>query len=178
MTNWFDIWPLHPLRGYKQLTESLLLMESLLHTTAASVKIVGTLNCLLTLPMLVKNIWWVNCDKQHWKDRETSQKWKKKFFAGSVPTISVWDWSYDEHTEFSTLALCSQEHYCHIKTIFYMTLFTNCWSNEVALRKAKIIFHSAQTQNIYFYLKNGLLSCRIKVMLCALWLLNNYSFHL
>ena len=39
------IWPLQPLSGYKQLTESLLLMELLLHTTAASVEIVGTLNC-------------------------------------------------------------------------------------------------------------------------------------
>ena len=42
---------------YKQLAKRLLLMELLLHTTAASVKIVGTLNCLLTLPMLVKEIW-------------------------------------------------------------------------------------------------------------------------
>ena len=39
-----------------------------------SVKIVGTLNCLLTLPMLVCNIWWVNRDEQHWEDKETGQK--------------------------------------------------------------------------------------------------------
>ena len=39
-----------------------------------SVKIVGTLNCLLTLPMLVCNIWWVNCDEQHGEDKETGQK--------------------------------------------------------------------------------------------------------
>ena len=99
----------------------------------ASIKytlLVGTLNCLLTLPMLVKKIWWVNCDKQHWEDEGTGQKWKKTLFAGSVPTIFVWDWSYDQHTECSTSALCSQEHFCH-----YIIL-RNCWSNEVALRKA------------------------------------------
>ena len=39
-----------------------------------SVKIVGTLNCLLTLPMLVCNMWWVNRDEQHWEDKETGQK--------------------------------------------------------------------------------------------------------
>ena len=41
-----------------------------------SVKIVGTLCCLLALPMLVCKVWWVNCDKQHWEDEETGQKWK------------------------------------------------------------------------------------------------------
>ena len=38
------------------------------------VKIAGTLNCLLNLPVLVCNIWWVNCDEQHWEDEETGQK--------------------------------------------------------------------------------------------------------
>ena len=26
--------------------------------------------------MLVCKVWWVNCDKQHWEDEETGQKWK------------------------------------------------------------------------------------------------------
>ena len=57
-----------------------------------SVKIVGTLCRLRALPMLVVKIWWVNCDKQHWEDEETGQKWKT-VLGGSVPTIFVWDCS-------------------------------------------------------------------------------------
>ena len=38
------------------------------------VKIVGTPNCLLTLPMLVCNIWWVNCAEQHCEEKEMDQK--------------------------------------------------------------------------------------------------------
>ena len=41
------------------------------HTVSS--RIVGTLCCLLALPMLV----WFNCDKQHWKDEETGQNWNR-----------------------------------------------------------------------------------------------------
>ena len=55
-----------------------------------SVKIVGTLCCLLALPMLVCKIWWVYCDNQHWKDEEMGQK-RRIELGGSVPTVFVWD---------------------------------------------------------------------------------------
>ena len=64
------------------------------------------------------------------RTRGRARSEKKTLFAGSVPTIFVWDWSYDQHTECSTSALCSQEHFCH------NIILRNCWSNEVALRKA------------------------------------------
>ena len=51
-----------------------------------SVKIVGTLRCLLAKPDVVHTIWWVDCDKQHWEDEQTSQKLKN----------SVW-WKFPNH---------------------------------------------------------------------------------
>ena len=39
-----------------------------------SLKNVGTLCCLLAIPMFVCKIWRVNCDKQHWEDEETDHK--------------------------------------------------------------------------------------------------------
>ena len=46
--------------------------------TTISVKIVGTLNCLLTLPMLVYKISLVVSDEQHWEDEETARRIKKQ----------------------------------------------------------------------------------------------------
>ena len=42
--------------------------------------------------MLVCKIWWVNYDKQHWKDAETGQNWKT-VLGGGIPAIFVWDLS-------------------------------------------------------------------------------------
>ena len=56
---------------------------------SVSVKIGGTLCCLLVLPMLVCKIWWVNCDNQHWEVEEMGQNWKTAL-GGSVPFIFVW----------------------------------------------------------------------------------------
>ena len=52
-----------------------------------SVKIFGTLYCLLALLMVVHKIWWVNCDKPYWEGEETGQEEKKTAFDGSVSTI-------------------------------------------------------------------------------------------
>ena len=52
-------------------------------------KIVGTLWCLLALPLLVCKIW-VNCDKQHRENEETGRS-EKTVLDGSVPTVFVWD---------------------------------------------------------------------------------------
>ena len=46
--------------------------------TTISVKIVGTLNCLGTLPMLLYKISLVDADEQHWEDEETARRIKKK----------------------------------------------------------------------------------------------------
>ena len=148
--------------------------QLLLHTTAASVKIVGTLNCLLTLPMLVKKIWWVNCDKQHWEDEGTGQKWKKKHYSLEVSQLFL-----SETEAMISILNVLLQHYA-VKNIFVITLFyvTVDQMNRSGTKKGNIIFHSVQTQNIYFYLKNGLFSCRIKVILCPPWLLINSSFHL
>ena len=40
--------------------------------------------------MLVCKIWWVNYDKQHWKDEETGQNWKT-VLGGGIPAIFVLD---------------------------------------------------------------------------------------
>ena len=57
-------------------------------------KIVGTLYCLLALPMLVDKIWWVNCNKQHWEGEKIG-KIEKTVYSGSIPTIIfVWDCRY------------------------------------------------------------------------------------
>ena len=58
--------------------------------SSVSVKNVGTLCCLLALPMLVCKIWWVYGDNQHWKDEEMGQK-RRTELGGSVPTVFVWD---------------------------------------------------------------------------------------
>ena len=47
---------------------------NIFNPSTVSVKIVGTLCCLLTLPMLVCKIWSLDCDKQHWEDEETGPK--------------------------------------------------------------------------------------------------------
>ena len=65
--------------------------------TTVSVKIVGTLCCLLALPLLVCKIWWVTCDKQHWKDEETGQKQKNRVKVSQL--FFVWDCSSPLSTE-------------------------------------------------------------------------------
>ena len=73
-----------------------------------SVKIVGTLYCLLALPMLVCKIWWVNCDKQHWEGKEAGQKktnnagWKcPNYFCQSDTITSSLDLMHLGHTFLS-----------------------------------------------------------------------------
>ena len=51
-----------------------MMMISILLVATVSVEIVGTLCCLLALPLLVCKIWWVNCNKQYWEYKETGQK--------------------------------------------------------------------------------------------------------
>ena len=55
-----------------------------------------------------------NCDKQHWEDEEKGRKWKKtkqkqkqkKTALGrSVPTIFVWDYSFDGYTGYLYLLI-------------------------------------------------------------------------
>ena len=67
-----------------------IMMISILLVATMSVEIVGTLCCLLALPVLVCKIWWVNSDKQHWADEEMGLK-QKNSVRGSVPTIFAWD---------------------------------------------------------------------------------------
>lgn len=40
--------------------------------------IVGTLFCLLALSMLVSNIWWLNCHKQHEREKESTRRKKHR----------------------------------------------------------------------------------------------------
>ena len=70
---------------YVCLSSSCDLCQTSVHTcmllkpkTTISVKIVGTLNCLLTLPMLVYKISLVDSDEQHWEDEETARRMKKQ----------------------------------------------------------------------------------------------------
>ena len=60
------------------------------HQATVSVKIVGTLLCLLVPSMLVYTIWWLNRNRQHWEGKGKHKKGKKKtVFASSVPTKAV-----------------------------------------------------------------------------------------
>ena len=62
-------------------------------SATVSVKIVGTLFCLLVPSMLVYKVWWLNRDKQLWEGQGGYEK-EKTAFALSVLTIFVRDCSY------------------------------------------------------------------------------------
>ena len=63
-----------------------------LHQATVSVKIVGTLLCLLLPPMLVYMIWWLNRNKQHWEGKGKHKKGKKKqcLLSVSLPQLYFW----------------------------------------------------------------------------------------
>ena len=59
-----------------------------------SVEIVETFYCLLDRPLNVgAQIWWVNCNKQHFGGKGTGKKEKNNVYCGNVPTIFVRDCS-------------------------------------------------------------------------------------
>ena len=61
--------------------------------STVSVKIVGTLVCLLFPSLLVYKVWWLNHDKQLWEGQGEHRR-KKTGFGPSVSTIFVWDCSF------------------------------------------------------------------------------------
>ena len=65
-------------------------LRTLLLSTV-SVKIVGTLLCLLVPSMLVYKVWWLNRNKQLWEGQGEHEEKKTTAFGQSVPTIFVWD---------------------------------------------------------------------------------------
>ena len=75
------------------LSRERLLTDLVPHTTV-SVKIVGALYCLLAFPMFMYKIWSVNSKKQHWESRRRGRR-EKTAFDESVPTIFVWNCSYN-----------------------------------------------------------------------------------
>ena len=67
-------------------------IDKIVFTTTVSVKIVGTLLCLLVPSMLVYKVWWLNRDKQLWESQGLGEHEKEKTaFCLSFPTIFVWD---------------------------------------------------------------------------------------
>ena len=62
-----------------------------------SVKIFGTLYCLLALLMVVHKIWWVNCDKPYWEGEMTGQEEKKQrpMEVSQLFCLGLtWTWQY------------------------------------------------------------------------------------
>ena len=76
-----------------------------------------------------------------------------------------------------TLGLWSEEHYCHERQYLREYSFTYQSINRSATDTWKGNISLCPDTNS-FYLNNGLLSCRIKIMLCPLGLFINSSFHL
>ena len=95
-----------------QMNSAGIMMVSTLLVATVSVEIVGTICCLLALPMLVCKIWWVNCDKQHWEDEETGQKPKKQRW------VEVSQLFLSETVGLVHFSLYSsmQYYYLHVKT--------------------------------------------------------------
>ena len=62
-----------------------------------SVKIFGTLYCLLALLMVAHKIWWVNCDKPYWEGEKTGQEEKKQRSMEVSQLFCLgltWTWQY------------------------------------------------------------------------------------
>ena len=72
-------------------------IDKIVFTTTVSVKIVGTLLCLLVPSMLVYKVWWLNRDKQLWEgqgehEKEKNSVWSKfpNYFCLRLCREGIW----------------------------------------------------------------------------------------
>ena len=92
--------------------------------------------------MLVCKIWWVNCDKQHWKEEETGKNWKNSV-GWKFPKYFCCDCSYRKIPKISSGAYIFQRPF--LRGLFLEGAYVRseiCVSKSIGLDcSGKEIYH-------------------------------------